>query len=384
MRVLVATTGGEGHFQPLVPLARACLARGHDVHVIGPESLSSTLVASGFAVTVGPAPPPENAAELWGRVATMTRADAGEVVEREWFATQCANALLPAVAHVVSAWNPSVVIRDTCEYASAIVASRNGIPRIQVGISTARIEAGVLTTLVRPDLDQHVADLSDELFLDPYLTRFPASLDPSSYPRTVRYRVPAPSNEPVSDFWHGSTAPLVYLTFGTVALRDPSARDVFRETLRSLAARDCRVLATTNGQVDCDDIARSHANVHVERWYPHDRVLAQCALVVSHGGSGTTYAALAAGVAQVIIPLFADQGTNGALIAHAGAGIVVGDGSRSAPENAAAASSREIDRAIDEVLTRREFAHHARRLGDEMNSHADVATVLEQLFGVDA
>jgi hypothetical protein len=44
---------------------------------------------------------------------------------------------------------------------------------------------------------------------------------------------------------------------------------------------------------------------------PCDAVLPHAALVVCHGGSGSTFGALAAGVPLVIWPLFADQFRNG-------------------------------------------------------------------------
>ena len=34
-RILFAFAGGQGHFDPLVPLARAAAAAGHDVAVTG-------------------------------------------------------------------------------------------------------------------------------------------------------------------------------------------------------------------------------------------------------------------------------------------------------------------------------------------------------------
>ena len=47
------------------------------------------------------------------------------------------------------------------------------------------------------------------------------------------------------------------------------------------------------------------------------------AVVVGHGGSGTTFGALAAGVPVVIVPLFADQFANAERVAEAGAALVV-------------------------------------------------------------
>jgi len=48
MRVLFTTTAGTGHFHPLVPLAQAAAAAGHDVAVAGPRSVCPTIEASGL------------------------------------------------------------------------------------------------------------------------------------------------------------------------------------------------------------------------------------------------------------------------------------------------------------------------------------------------
>jgi len=56
------------------------------------------------------------------------------------------------------------------------------------------------------------------------------------------------------------------------------------------------------------------ANTHIERWVPEADVLTHAAVVVCHGGSGTTYGALASGVPLVCCPLFADQHRNSRLI----------------------------------------------------------------------
>ncbi len=56
---------------------------------------------------------------------------------------------------------------------------------------------------------------------------------------------------------------------------------------------------------------------------PQADVLAQAAVVVGHGGSGTTLGALAAGLPQVVVPLFADQPDNARRVAAIGAGVAV-------------------------------------------------------------
>jgi UDP:flavonoid glycosyltransferase YjiC (YdhE family) len=55
----------------------------------------------------------------------------------------------------------------------------------------------------------------------------------------------------------------------------------------------------------------------------HDRLLPECALVVSHGGLGTVLRALAHGVPLLILPLGRDQAFNASRVEALGAGIAL-------------------------------------------------------------
>ncbi len=46
-----------------------------------------------------------------------------------------------------------------------------------------------------------------------------------------------------------------------------------------------------------------------------------CSALIHHGGAGTTSAALAAGVPQLVIPHFADQPANAEVVADRGVGL---------------------------------------------------------------
>ena len=65
------------------------------------------------------------------------------------------------------------------------------------------------------------------------------------------------------------------------------------------------------------------ANVRVERWVPQASVMPHARAMVSHGGTGTVRAGLAAAIPQVVLPLFADQPDNAARIDELGAGIAL-------------------------------------------------------------
>ena len=46
MRILVASSPGVGHLLPLLPVARAAAARGHDVRIAAGASLAQDLLAA--------------------------------------------------------------------------------------------------------------------------------------------------------------------------------------------------------------------------------------------------------------------------------------------------------------------------------------------------
>ena len=101
------------------------------------------------------------------------------------------------------------------------------------------------------------------------------------------------------------------------------AAGVYRTALQAVATLDARVLLTVGRRFDRAGLGAVPANVHVEDWVEQDRVLRSADVVVCHGGSGTAFGAVAAGVPVVTVPLFADQFENGRRLAAAGAGLTV-------------------------------------------------------------
>jgi len=284
MRVLVASTSGAGHRLPLAPFADGLEAAGDQVR---------RLVGN----------PPRD--ERWDAIHLMSRAQQSDFVEREWFGRICTNAIRPAMEAACDAFRPELIIREPCEYASAIAAQARGIPFVTVAITNAEGEWGA-TAMVAPVLpDAVVAALRER----PFLSRFPASIDPSPYPHTFRYAEAAPGE---------SSRELVYATFGTEAAG--LAYDPYRALLDAVDGLDVPVLLTTGDELDLDPVPR---NVRVERWVPQFEALAKASLVVCHGGSGTVLGTLAAGIPLVILPLFADQTTNAERLAGVGAARMV-------------------------------------------------------------
>jgi hypothetical protein len=367
----------------LLPFLAAARRRGDETLIIGPPALRDMVGRANYGFRAGGEPPEAEVAPIRERLPVAPAGEASLIGNRELFGRMATTAMLPSMREACAEWSPHLVLREPCEYASAVVAQHMGIRHAQVAISLAEAEAGSIATAT-PALEDHRRGLVQEIHGSPYLTRFPASLDPSPFPRTVRFRAPGPGDRrALQDWWGGSGAPLVYATFGTVLGHMSIAAGIYRMALAALARLDVRVLVTVGHRFDRTALEPVPANVHVEPWVEQADVLAEADLVVCHGGSGTVFGALAAGVPLVVTPLFADQFVNGRRVAESGAGLVVepeggdDDGIRRV---LADRDAPRIAAAIDAVLESASYRHNARRIAREMATAPTVDEVLDAVL----
>ena len=368
MRVLVSSTAGAGHFNPLVPFVDAFARRGDDLLLVVPPGLEAAAEATGQPVRIGGAPPADELAAVWDRVPAASPDEAAYLVNHEIFGRLDTAAMLPAVEDACREWRPDLVLHEPCEYASAVAAERRRIRHAQVAISLAGIEAPVLATHAASALRVYGDGIADAIHASAYLTRFPASLYPSPFPDTRRFReTDAGPRGRLPDWWDGDDAPLVYVTFGSVTGGMPIAAAAYGAVLEAVAGLRARVLLTVGRATDVPGLGHLPENVHVEAWVPQADVLGEAAAVVCHGGSGTTFGSLAAGVPVVVVPLFADHPANAACVAAAGAGLVVEpDLGVSVLDRIGPRHARLIRAAIESLLGDASYRAAAGRVADEM------------------
>jgi UDP-glucoronosyl and UDP-glucosyl transferase len=338
----------------------------------------------GFAFHRGGEPPEEYVGPIRERLPVAPPDEASILGNRELFGRLATTAMLPEAERALRDYSPDLVLRDPCEYASAIVAADRGIAVAQVAISLADAEDGSIS-VAAPALEDHKQGLAAELRRHPYVTRFPRSLDPSPFPETLRYKEMAPPRPgPLPDWWNGSAAPLIYMTFGTVLGYMSVAADVFRMAVKAVEKLRVRVLLTVGRHFEVSKIGDLPAHVHVEPWLDQAQILPYADLVVCHGGSGTALGAVAAGVPLVIVPVFADQFENGRRLGAAGAAGVVGAGSDQT--SGARHPIREIEasrlsEAVRGVLEDPGYREAARRIAQEMNEAVPPGEALTRLLG---
>jgi UDP:flavonoid glycosyltransferase YjiC (YdhE family) len=358
MRILFAFTGGRGHLEPLVPIARAAEAAGHTVSFTGRQALVPAVEALGFDVSpTGPEGIPERRPL---RAVDLER----EYRDLRAFAERIAGVRADGVLALCADLRPDLIVCDEVDFGSMIGAERLEIPYASVLV----IATG---SFVRPDL---VADplnalrAEHGLRADPQLEMLSRYLVLSPFPpgfRDPAFPLPATAHgvrltiDPAEDIppaWlDGLRQPAVYATLGTVF--NIESGDLFARLLEGLGALPLEAVATVGNQIDPAELGPLPANVHVERFVPQDLVLPRCDAVVCHGGSGSVLGALTYGLPLVVIPLGADQPLNAARCEELRLARVL-DAVRATPD--------DVGEAVSAVLSNPAYRRAAERMRDEV------------------
>ena len=341
MRILFAFAGGQGHFDPLVPLARAAAAAGHDVAVTGRAEMREAIRERGFEAFDSPGAAPDPAKRM--PLAAYDRAHEERVL-REWYAGELAGRRDDVLRKLATSWRADAIVHDEADFGARAAARALGLPSACVLVLASR--------LLPADL---AVDPRTELVFSP----FPPSL--RAEPGAVVFRAGDP---PQAD------GDAVYLTLGTVF--NAESGDLLPRALAGVRSLGVPVVVTTGRQVDPDELGRQPPQVRVQRWIPHEELLPWCRAIVSHAGSGSALAALTYGLPSVLLPIGADQPRTAELVAGLGAAIVL-DPLTATPE--------EIAAAVRRVLDEPGFAAAARRVREEilaLPSAADAVVELER------
>ncbi len=398
MRVLVTTRGSAGHLGPLAPFAHACLRAGHEVLVAAQRQNQANVERAGLPFSPVDDPPADEWMPLMGRFAELDVATANELMIGQFFAGIDLRAELPALRALAESWRPDLIMRETWEFGSTLVAEPAGIPIVRVGLGLAQVEeqsielAAATVNEARARLGMRPDPTGERLAASPYFTAIPKALEDPGAPmpkRTHRFRFGVSEDAPaLGEWWTGNDDPLVYLSFGSVAAGAhlPYFPDLYRAAIEALAPLPVRVLVTTgDAGRDLDDLGEIPRNVHVETWVPHDAVAARASVIVCHGGYGSTLGALAHGVPLVVLPLFStDQWANGDAAARAGAGInLAGErGARNVLGLPGADTLGELAGAVEEVLGDDAYRRGAERVADAIGALPPVDDSVETLEAI--
>ena len=348
MRVLFSSTFGYGHVFPMVPLARAFAAAGHEVlwatsaqaceHVAaaGVEAVPAGLTGAQLQQVIGPlhvavaeVPPAERAAFMYPRM----------------FGEALTPPMVVDLLAVAREFRPDLLVHEHGELASPLVGAVLGVPSVTHsyggGIPSEFLSsAGEMLAPLWADHRQPLPPYAG-CFTSTYLDICPPKVQtvPLDHvgERLMLRPVPYTGEQtaPLPPCVRDASRPLVYLTLGTVQNRAP----VFSAAVSALAELPINVLVTVGPDGDPDALGPQPAHVTVERYVSQVDVLPHCAAVVSHAGSGTFLGALSAGLPQLCLPQAADQFRNATAAFKCGAGLTLRPDEAS-PETIAAAVQR--------------------------------------------
>ncbi len=380
MRILFATTAGEGHFGPMVPFARSAVAAGHDVAVAAPKSFRTSVESAGLKHLPVDDVPGDLIGAAMAPLPTLSRQDANDRVIGEIFGRLDTTWALPKMREAFADFAPDLVFRDPTEFASSIAATETGTRTVIAAFGAGRIESYV-RGVVAPVLAEFGVNDDSAVWDVPHVSLLPQSFDDGDAAHPIhRFREVGRVAEPLPDWWHGDEAPLVYVTFGSVAAGIGLYPRIYRHALDQLADLDVRVLLTIGRSADPAELGAVPSNAHIEQWVPQSNVLAVARAAVGHGGFGTTLGAVAAGVPSVVLPLFAsDQFLNAEKVTETGVGI--GLPGLESPI-ADPATGGDLAEAVHRVLVEDGFRSRAQQIArdiEELPPVSEFAVLLESL-----
>jgi UDP:flavonoid glycosyltransferase YjiC (YdhE family) len=319
MRVLFSCTAGEGHFQPLLPLARAFAAAGDDV-AFATSADTAAVESSGFRhLPAGIATVEVDArfAPRREQVAAMPPHERRPFVFTWRFAEIDAPSKIAELHAAASARAPDVIVYESADLSAPIVAASLGVPAVHHGfgrmvpVDAFALAAESTAPLWRArDLDPPPLNGAFEgVYVDICPPSFQTNLPPAGTQVELLRPVSAAPQSPTDP-------PTVYVTLGTMF----NALALFRVLLGALADVDCAVIATIGRDNDPAALGEIPSNAIVERYIPQEQILPRCSVTIGHGGSGSTLAALAYGLPMLLVPQGADQFENAKACAELGVG----------------------------------------------------------------
>ncbi len=381
MRMLVTASPGVGHLLPVLPIASAAAARGHDVRVATGSDLEPLVIRAGLRhVPIGP----PSLAAAFGRIEGLRELTGRRrllALVSQGFAGILATEFADGVALLAATWRPDVIVREDMEMGSWIAAERLAIPTVVIQATAwrppiRRAASGSQNALRArlglapdPDLSGHDGAL--------WFTTRPSSLrDPAApMPANVRHlrsaaddRVGAASPDGVAiPDWLAADPgrPRVAVTLGTV---NADRIDLIGPIVEGIGGLDLDVVVALGA--DPATLGPVPPNVRVERYVPMSELLPRSAVVVHHAGSGTMLAAAAAGVPQVLVPIAADQPDNAVLCVRAGIAVALEPGELTAADVAVAATR---------LLGEASFADRARAVAAEIAAMPDAEAALTEI-----
>jgi UDP:flavonoid glycosyltransferase YjiC (YdhE family) len=332
VNVLFTCVVGHGHFHPMVPLARAFQAAGHEVKFATDPAFCAYVSGVGFEAHPAGLDHREALARFVAATPGWNELPETERMRHMYpgmFGRVRVPRMLEDLARIFADWRPDLVIHDSAEMAGAIAAEASGIVHVEHSFGLLRPAEirRLATDAVAPYAAElgvrnpGVGGIGGEVYLDicpPEVQQAEIAAVPNVRAlRPVGFDIAPDASLPD---WVARLPPrpTVYVTMGTV-FNDSAV--VFRTILEGLSEDPFNVIVTVGQNGDPSLLGPQPEHVHVERYIPQSQLLPHCDLFISHAGSGALLGGLNAGVPMLAIPQGADQFMNAGRIVEVGLGL---------------------------------------------------------------
>lgn len=311
MRVLFGGVPAAGHLFPLIPLAQALLAAGHDVVVASLDGAESLVAGLPFAC---PAPGVDWRRDIRALGASRLPAEMARTVEtnsadREAFVALAAlvnDQVAESVTAFASSWRPDVVVYEYLFPAAAAAATVLGVPAVRhdLGFTDIAPLHAVMTKHMSVPMGEVLSlDVAPPSMIGGVSRGWPLRFGSYTGAGVVPPR----------------TGPRIAVTLGTVPPKVGGFSTLDRVVTAAASVPAEFVLVM--GDMDITSLGGLPPGVTACGWVPWDALVRTSDAVIHHGGSGTALAALSHGVPQLVLPDGSDRFATATAVDQRGAGI---------------------------------------------------------------
>ena len=421
-QILIATVPVLGHINPILPLARALVARGHDVrwysgrkHAARIEATGARFLGFSLARDYDDL---QFEKEFPGRSALAGLDQLRFDLMRIFI--DAAPGQFADIEAITREWRPHVIVADPTMFGAGFAHERLDIALAMVSVlpcvlrsrdaapfglglppmpsAAGRVRNALLNQVVERivfrGVQQHwqrtrarVGLATDEFLFDAprSVSRFLLPTVPGfEYPRSdlpdnVEFLGILPVDAPQGaerPAWFGEldgARPVVHVSQGTVANAKP---ELFAPAIEGLANEDVLVVVATGGRPrEALGLTQVPDNVRVASWLPYAELLPRTSVMLTNGGYGGVQIALSHGVPIIVAGTTEDKPEVAARVAWSGTGINL---------RTSTPTPQALRNAVRKILAEPGYRLQAQRLAREYAQYDAVArgtAAIEKLVG---
>ncbi len=279
MRILFTTIPGSGHFNPIVPTAKALQERGHEVSFAASGAFTPAIETAGFS----------NRASGPSWLENMADPVMQEILGKEFFVELLRMGMVEDVVSAARAAGAALIVGEGGEMAAPVAAALLDLPYVRHAPAAAKIWWPMIRDGVARAAQEHGVE-GQRLIADDYplvdIDRTPPSLEtPGHVPagNVVNVRPELYDGAGTMPAWAdelGTSRPLVYVTLGTVFNGNIP---LFQQDAGALGGEDVDVVMTTGRSTPREALGQLPGNVRVGGYLPQSQLVRRAAAVVCHG-----------------------------------------------------------------------------------------------------